>query len=147
MHHSCTSQNIGYGFLGGLLGGIVFAMIMAKLGVISAIGSMLGLSNLFGAFFTHLIISMIMGVIFALLFCNLAYKPLSATIWGLIYGIFWWFLGPLTLMSILLGEPIDSRWNLTSMQHVVPGLYGHIIYGLILGLTYGWLRSRGKKRR
>lgn len=145
MHQSCTSKNIGYGFLGGLAGGIVFALIMAKLGVINTIGSMLGLSNLFGAFFTHLIISLIMGVIFALLFCNFAYKPLTATLWGMIYGIFWWFLGPLTLMSILLGEPIDSRWTLTSMRHVLPGLYGHIIYGLILGFTYGWLRSKEKK--
>ncbi len=147
MYHSCTSKNIGYGTLAGFIGGIVFGLMMTKMGVLIKIGSLVGMSNPIAGFVVHLIISMFMGVIFALIFYKVACKRLSGTLWGLVYGIFWWFLGPLTLLSRIMDESIVSRWNITGMKNALPGLLGHIVFGLIMGFVYGWLRSREKKRK
>ncbi|MBS0605787.1 MAG: hypothetical protein KF898_07110 [Parachlamydiales bacterium] len=147
MHRACTSQNIGYGVLSGLIGGFVFAVLMAYMGVISRISELFGIHNAIGGFFTHWIFSLIISVIFALVFFRLASTLLTSTIWGLLYGILWWFLGPLTILSAIIGKPIGTMWNVENVKIALPGLYGHIVYGLIMGFTYGWLRSRAKKRK
>lgn len=146
MNKSCTSKNVGYGALGGLVGGIVFGIMMAKMGVLIKIGSMIGMPNPVAGFAVHLIISMAMGVIFALIFYKAACKRLSGSICGIIYGIIWWFLGPITLMPIMMGEQLGSMWNASVMQTAFPSLFGHIVFGLLLGFTYGWMRSRKKTR-
>jgi hypothetical protein len=58
-------------------------------------------------------------------------------------GLLWWFLGPLTIMPIWLGKPVD--WSATRGSELFGSLVGHIIYGLIVGLVYAavdrlWLR-------
>jgi hypothetical protein len=61
---------------------------------------------------------------------------------GMLYGGAWWFLGPLTLMPLLLGQPVGSRWTLEAMYRMFPSLIGHLVYGAILGLTVGLARDR-----
>ncbi|MBS0649900.1 MAG: hypothetical protein JSR93_01940 [Verrucomicrobia bacterium] len=147
MQSACTSQNIGYGVLSGLIGGFFFAALMSYMGVINRVSELFGIHSAIAGFFTHWIFSLIITVIFVLFFFRLATEPFTATIWGLFYGIFWWLLGPLTILSALIGKPIGSFWNIESAKIALPGLYGHIVYGLIMGFTYGWLRSRTKKRK
>lgn len=147
MHRACSSQNIGYAALSGLVGGLAFALLMVYLGVIGKISLLFGINSPIGGFFTHLIFSLIITEIFVLLFFRLAIAPIPAMLWGGIYGIFWWFLGPLTILSVIIGKPIGSLWNSEAMRMALPSLYGHIVYGLIMGLTYGWLRSKARQRK
>src|SRR5260370_3735282 len=57
--------------------------------------------------------------------------------WGLGYGIFWWFLGQLTLLPVAARIPLD--WSAEHGSELFGALVGHILYGLILGVTYATL--------
>jgi len=50
------------------------------------------------------------------------------------YGIFWWFLGPMTLMPLWQGRSLD--WSYQHGQELSGSLVGHIVYGLIVGVIY-----------
>ena len=68
----------------------------------------------------------------------------SAAGWGAAYGIGWWVLGSLILMPILLGMPAFASLKMEPMRPVALGsLMGHLLYGVILGVGYVWLRRRG----
>ncbi len=54
--------------------------------------------------------------------------------WGLGFGIFWWFFGPLTLFPLVGGTAVD--WSAERGTALFGSLVGHIIYGLILGVIY-----------
>ena len=62
--------------------------------------------------------------------------------YGLTYGAAWWLLGPLTLMPLLMGMGLGVNWNATAASQMLPSLFGHLLYGAILGFSYAWLRSR-----
>ncbi|MDQ3454594.1 MAG: hypothetical protein M3513_03785 [Actinomycetota bacterium] len=54
--------------------------------------------------------------------------------WGLIYGGFWWFLGPLTMLPLVLGKPL--AWDLANAQALLPSLIGHLFYGATTALVF-----------
>jgi uncharacterized membrane protein YagU involved in acid resistance len=58
--------------------------------------------------------------------------------WGLAYGAFFWFLGPLTLRPAITGGSIG--WNLDAAQKAFPALLGHLVYGATAGLVYAAVR-------
>ena len=61
----------------------------------------------------------------------------------LAYGGAWWFLGPLTLMPLTMGMGLGVNWNAAAASQMLPSLMGHLIYGALLGLTYGWFLKSG----
>ena len=83
------------------------------------------------------IIAVIIGATFGLLFQRNVRGYGSSLGWGLAYGIFWWFLGPLTLKPLLLRHAPD--WSLVRAQELFGSLVGHIVYGLIVGVIYAAL--------
>ena len=63
--------------------------------------------------------------------------------WGLGYGIFWWFFGPLTMLPLVTGAALD--WSSGRGTALFGSLVGHILYGLIVGVAYAtvdrvWVR-------
>src|SRR5581483_3220318 len=58
----------------------------------------------------------------------------SSLAWGAAYGIFWWFLGPLTLIPLVMGQPVD--WSLEAARGLHGAFVGHVWYGLVVGLVY-----------
>jgi uncharacterized membrane protein YagU involved in acid resistance len=85
----------------------------------------------------HFLFAVIIGATFGLLFQRDVRGYGSSAGWGLAYGIFWWFLGPLTLKSLLGAQKPD--WSLAHGQELFGSLIGHIIYGLIVGIIYAAL--------
>jgi hypothetical protein len=78
---------------------------------------------------------------FGWLFGGRVHTYASALGWGAAYGFAWWILGGLILMPVFLGMSAFAPL-MPPMQMVAMGsLVGHLIYGLILGATYAWLRS------
>lgn len=51
----------------------------------------------------------------------------------------WWVLGPLILMPLMLGMP-NMMFNINS--DALMSLMGHVIFGVITGLGYVFLRDR-----
>ena len=55
--------------------------------------------------------------------------------WGMVYGILWWFVGPLTAMPLWAGQPLDWSWQRGAA--LFGSLVGHVVYGLLAGVVYG----------
>lgn len=124
-------RRISAGVIGGLAGGIVFGMLMAMMGMLTTIASMVGSTSPWVGFAMHLMISVLIGLGLTVLFGNrLLTGSGRGTLVGIAYGAIWWVLGPLVMMPLMLGMPV-FRMDMTS----VFSLMGHLIYGAILGLT------------
>src|SRR5260370_4232217 len=80
-------------------------------------------------------IAVVIGASFGLLFQRDIRGLGSSLGWGLAYGMFWWFLGPLTLLPLLQGQPVDLSAD--SAADLYRSLIGHVIYGLVVGIIYG----------
>ena len=105
------------------------------------IGMMVGVPSAVVGFLVHLVISTLIGISFAVLFDRFLGSVSSGLASGLVYGGAWWFLGPLTLMPLMMGMGLN--WNAAAASQMLPSLVGHLLYGAILGTSYAWLKSRG----
>jgi hypothetical protein len=119
------------GAIGGLAGGLVFGVLMAMTGMLPAIASMVGSSSAAVGFGVHLVISVLIGWGLTVLFGNLLLTGYGrGAVVGLAYGAVWWVLGGLLMMPLMLGMPLFTFDTTAWMS-----LMGHLIYGLVLGLT------------
>lgn len=93
----------------------------------------------------HLLVSTLVGAGFGAIssYQSLGYAASIST--GLLYGLFWWIIGPLTLGPISSG--VGLAWTVDEAGAAFPSLFGHPLYGGITGfgfyigmLFYGRLR-------
>jgi hypothetical protein len=131
------------GGVAGTLAGLVFSRwmyvgefypLLSGLGILHSKAQMV---------LAHFLIALLIGALFGLLFQTDVLGLGSSMGWGLGFGIFWWFFGPLTILPMLRGEALD--WSADQGTALFGALVGHIIYGLILGVIYAgidraWLR-------
>jgi hypothetical protein len=82
----------------------------------------------------HLVFAVLIGMSLGVLFQRDLRGFGSGMGWGLGYGMFWWFVGPLTVMPLWLGQPLD--WSWTRGAALFGSLVGHVVYGLLAGLLY-----------
>ena len=131
---------LAMGILASVAGGLAFTMVMVKTGALPKVASLVGLSSPGAGFVVHMVISAIIGATYGLLFRRESYTYGAGLAWGLVYGLVWWFLGPLTLMPILLGAEV--QWSLESALAAYPSLIGHLAYGGATALVYQFLVRR-----
>ena len=136
------SKHITFGVYGGLVGGVVFGVMMAMMGMLPMIGSMVGLPSVWAGFVVHMGLSAIIGGGFGFAADLLRLERGIAT--GAVYGILWWLLGPLTLMPLAMGMGVGVNWNITAMTQALPSLVGHVVFGVVLGMTYHWYEQRAR---
>ncbi|MFM9432823.1 hypothetical protein [Arthrobacter sp. MP_2.3] len=119
------------GAAGGIAGGIVFGVLMAMMGLLPVIASMVGSNSAVVGFGVHLMISVLIGLGLTVLFGNRFLTGYGrGALVGLGYGAIWWVLGPLMIMPVMMGMPLFAI-DLTALM----SLMGHLIYGVILGLV------------
>lgn len=88
----------------------------------------------------HLFNSAVIGAIFGWILGGRVHAYALGFTLGPLYGVFWWILGGLILMPILLGMPAFAPLMMEPMRLAAVGsLIGHIIYGLILGGVFVWI--------
>lgn len=131
---------LGMGILASVAGGLAFTVVMVETGVLPVVASLIGRSSPTAGFLVHMVISAIIGGTYGILFRREAYTYGAGLAWGLVYGLVWWFLGPLTLMPILLGGEV--QWSLASAVEAYPSLIGHLAYGATTALAYQLLVRR-----
>ena len=120
----------------------MFGAMMGMMGMLPMVGSLVGQPSAGIGFIVHMINSAIIGAGFALVLGSLASRIGSGLRWGLLYGGAWWLLGPLTLMPLFMGIGLGVNWNLQAAAKMMPSLVGHLVFGAILGVTYGALERR-----
>jgi len=128
------TNHIKSGIWGGLIAGIVFGAMMAMMGMLPTVAMLLKSKSAVLGFVLNLVLSAIIGGIFGLVFGHSATSKGSGILLGLLYGAIWWILGPLIVMPLWLGMGI--RLSAKGMAMALPSLWGHLVYGFILGLVY-----------
>ena len=131
------------GGFAGTLGGFIFGRWVSSGDYFPLLAGFGELSSRSMTIFMHFAIALLIGVTFGLLFQQDVRGYGSCMGWGLGFGIFWWFFGPLTLLRLASGMPLD--WSAEQGSAVFGSLVGHILYGLILGVAYAtidkiWVR-------
>jgi uncharacterized membrane protein YagU involved in acid resistance len=122
------------GALAGLVGGLVFGAAMAAYGALPTVASILRVDSPVVGFAVHLVIAAAVGAGFGLLVARQRTRLGETLFWGLTYGAFWWFLGPQTLLPLLLGEPV--AWDLRGARALFPSLIGHLCYGATTAVAF-----------
>jgi hypothetical protein len=111
--------------------------------MIAMVAMLVGSKSLAVGWFVHLAIAAFIGASYAVLFSRLATSTGRAALYGLGYGIVWWVLGALVIMPAKLGMT-DMIFQVGATQW--QSLVGHLIYGLLLGVTFGLLAPRLARR-
>jgi uncharacterized membrane protein YagU involved in acid resistance len=130
----------GRGALAGLVGGMLFTVVMVQVGFLPTVANLIGSTSALTGFLVHLVIAVLVGVSYGLLFRRQSYDISSALGWGASYGFLWWVLGSLTLLPYLLGA--TPQWTVGVAVVAFPALVGHLAYGTGLALVYFWLETR-----
>jgi hypothetical protein len=133
---------IGRGTLAGLVGGLLFTVVMVQVGFLPIVASIVGSTSPLTGFVVHLVISDLIGIGYGLLFSRRSYDVGSALGWGVSYGFFWWILGPLTILPVLLGT--TPQWTVEVATGLFASLVGHLAYGAGLGLVFYLLEARSR---
>ena len=131
------------GGLAGVLGGAIFNRWMSAGEFFPLLSGLSAKLSPGGYLVLQFVIAVLMGVIFGVLFQREVRGYGSCMGWGVGYAILWWFLGPMTLLPLVSRAPLD--WSSDSGSAMFGSLVGHILYGLILGVTYAtvdrvWVR-------
>jgi len=133
------------GALAGVAGGLVFGAAMADYGALPTIASIVRAQSVVAGFAVHMLIAAVIGAGFGLVVYPLRSGVGETLLWGLAYGGLWWFLGPLTLLPLLLGEP--ATWTVEAARAAFPSLLGHILYGATAALALSALSARSSDER
>lgn len=138
-------RNLIHGAIGGVAGGVVFGGMLGMMGMLPMIGKMVGHPSAVTGFLAHLVISALIGASFAFLFQAWVNNFASGLGYGIFYGGVWWLLGPLTFMPLFMGMGLGVNWTAAAAAQMLPGLYGHLVFGALLGLSYARLQNRESK--
>ena len=130
-------RSLVVGGAAGVVGGWAFGKWMAQVGFFPLIAGLVNSDSPMVGMTLHFVIAIVIGASFGMLFQRDVRGFGSCLGWGLAYGIFWWFLGPLTLLPVLRGSTPD--WSYQQGSALFGSLVGHVIYGLLLGLVYAAL--------
>src|SRR5260370_3078807 len=124
------------GVLAGLVGGWAFSIWFAQNNAFVLIAGIFNSDSSAFGMLLHYLISAVIGASFCLLFQRDVRGPGSSIGFGLAYGLFWWLLGPLTLLPLLLHQHVD--WSYLHRSALFGSLIGHAVYCILLGLLYAW---------
>jgi uncharacterized membrane protein YagU involved in acid resistance len=133
-------NSLKWGALAGLVGGLSFTPVIVATGGLAALARTVGGSSTLVGFFIHLIISVILGMGYGILFQREAPNFGSGVAWGLLYGVIWWFVGPMTLVPILSGGTFN--WTTAAAGALLPSLIGHLIFGAATAFVFLILERR-----
>jgi len=135
-----TLRSLGQGALASLVGALLFSLVMVATGELPIVARLVGQSSPVLGFIVHLLIGLVIGMTYGALFQREAPSAATAMVWGLVYGLAWWFLGQLTLFPLLLGH--SFTWTVAAADAALPSLLGHLLYGAGLALTFRLLQRR-----
>ena len=96
-------QRLLAGVIGGVVGGLAFGALMAMMGMLPMVASIVGSKSAVVGFVYHMFNSVVIGALFGLILGNLSRTYGQGVVFGLLCVVVWWVLGPMILMPLLLG--------------------------------------------
>lgn len=122
------------GSLAGFLGGALFGRWTGVIELFPLLAGFMGSESVGVGYTLHIIVAIVIGAIYGLLFRTESQNLGPSLIRGLVYGFVWWIVGSLTILPILSGDSI--LWTLEAAQETYGGLIGHLMYGVVLAFVY-----------
>lgn len=134
------TRHILAGAWSGVIGGVAFGAMMGMMGMLPMVAMLVGSESTLVGIVVHAIISALTGGAFGLIFGHFALEKSWGIGLGLLYGLIWWFLGPLIIMPVWLG--MGLQLSVAGMSAAIPSLWGHLVWGFILGLVFTLTANR-----
>jgi hypothetical protein len=135
-----TLRSLSWGALAGLIGGIIASPILFATGVLPRLASSTDYAATLKILFVHMLISIVLGMLYGILFRNESSNIGMGIAWGWLFGLIWWYAGPITLEPLILTGQCD--WSTDAVSYLLPSLMGHLIYGAVTGLVFMTLEIR-----
>jgi hypothetical protein len=60
--------------------------------------------------------------------------------WGCVFGMIWWYVGPMTVVPLILTGAAD--WRAIAASALLPSLIGHLLYGAVTATVFLLLERR-----
>jgi len=133
-------NSVKWGVIASLAGGILFSALLLPSGYLPKLAELAGGSSAALGFAVNMVVSAGIGVSYGLLFQREAPNLQSAVCWGMLYGLIWWFAGPLTLLPLFLTGSFD--WTVGAAGSLLPLLVGHFLYGAVTASVFYVLEQR-----
>jgi uncharacterized membrane protein YagU involved in acid resistance len=133
-------RSLEWGAMAGLAGGIISSPVMLATGILPRIAGLGTGFSIFDGLLIHLFISALIGMSYGLLFRNEASSVGLGVSWGWLFGLIWWYLGPMTFLPLMLTGVCD--WRVSAASALLPSLIGHLIYGAVTALAFLLLEHR-----
>jgi NADH:ubiquinone reductase (H+-translocating) len=133
------------GAAAGLIAGLALGWTNRTQGHMPAVGAVVGRHAASGTIALDLAAATLMGVGFAAIF---RYQPRSYAAMisgGMLYGLLWWIVGPLTFQPLVMG--VGTTWSLTQADAAFPSLIRYLFFGGLTGLSFYCLVSLSRHGR
>src|SRR5579863_4874212 len=86
----------------------------------------------------------VLGMSYGLLFRDEAPTAGWGFLWDSVFGTIWWYLGPMTLLPLLLTGECD--WSNDAASQLLPSLLGHLVYGGVTAVAFFAFERRRMRR-
>jgi hypothetical protein len=134
-----TLRSLSWGAIAGLIGGIAAAPILFATGVLPRLTASTNFATP-KVLLANVLISIVLGMLYGILFRNESSSVGMGIAWGWLFGLIWWYAGPITLQPLLLTGQCD--WSTDAVSYLLPSLMGHLIYGAVTALVFMILELR-----
>ena len=134
-----TLRSLSWGAIAGFIGGIVASPILFATGVLPRLVNSPDSSTL-KILIAHILVSIVLGMLYGVLFRNESSSVGMGVAWGWLFGLIWWYAGPITLEPLILTGQCD--WSTDAVSYLLPSLMGHLIYGAVTALIFMTLEFR-----
>jgi uncharacterized membrane protein YagU involved in acid resistance len=132
--------SLRWGAVASLAGGLLFSLVMLATGALPTVAGLVGGTSPVLGFVVHMGISALIGMSYGVLFQGEAPNVGAGVAWGLLYGLIWWFIGPMTLLPVLLGRSFS--WTTDVAGALLPSLIGHLLCGAVTAAVFLVLERR-----
>jgi hypothetical protein len=133
-------RSLQWGAAAGLAGGLVSSPIMLATGILPKVAGLGVAVPIPIGLLLHLLIGALIGMSYGLLFRNEGSNTAWGASWGWLFGMIWWYLGPMTLLPLIVTGECD--WTVDAASMLLPSLLGHLIYGAVTALVFLLLERR-----
>src|SRR6202041_884461 len=126
-------RSLRWGAFAGLVGGLVASPILLATGVLSSVVGLDTHLSGFSGFLVNVLVSSLIGMTYGLLFRHEAPNLGLGVMWGWLFGLIWWYVGPMTLLPLLLTG--EGDWRASAASGLLRVLTGPFLFGATTALA------------
>lgn len=120
---------------------MIYMFVLDQMKVYETIAKAYGVQKMSIIHVCHFFTSAVLGILFVLIFKKHVLTLFKGVWLGAIFGVIWWLLTPFYLMPLFFSVPTHFRWGDANLWGMMNAVFGHIIFGILIGLFYALLKK------